>query len=81
MALNVVERVDGRARISLPGAALLFLGLSVACAAVPAAGFWLALADARLAGTAVAAGFSMACCTFPLLLVQNPGERALRGPL
>ncbi len=76
MALNVVENVGGRARGSWPGAAVLFLGLVAACAAVPAAGFWLALGDVQLAGSAVAAGFSIACCSLPLLLTQQ-----LRLPL
>ena len=76
MALNVVENVNGRARVSWPGALVLFLGLLAPCALVPAAGFWLALGDARLAGMAVAVGFSIACCSFPLLLGQQ-----LRLPL
>ena len=76
MALNVVENVNGRARVSWPGALVLFLGLLAPCSLVPAAGFWLALGDARLAGMAVAVGFSIACCSFPLLLGQQ-----LRLPL
>ena len=61
MTLNVVENVNGRARVSWPGATVLFLSLVAACAAVPAVGFWLALGDAKLVGTAVAAVFSIAC--------------------
>lgn len=76
MTLNVVENVCGRARVSWPGAAVLFLGLVAACAGVPAAGFWLALGDTKLAGSAIAAGFSIACCSLPLLVTQQ-----LRLPL
>ena len=76
MALNVVENVNGRARVSWPGALVLFLGLLAPCALVPAAGFWLVLGDAKLSGMAVAVGFSIACCSFPLLLGQQ-----LRLPL
>ena len=75
MVLNVVENAGGRAQVRWAGAGVLFLGLVAACAAVPAVGFWLVLGDAKLAST-VAAGFSMACCTFPLLLIQQ-----LRLPL
>jgi len=71
MALNVVENVDGQARVSWPGASVLFLGLVMACAAIPAAGLWLAFGDVRLIGSAVAVGFSMACCTFPQLIMQQ----------
>ena len=76
MVLNVVENVNGRAKVSWPGAAVLFLGLVAACALVPAAGSWLLFGDAKLAGMAVATGFSIACCSFPLLLIQQ-----LRLPL
>ena len=76
MAFLVVENVNGRARVSWPGAVLLFSGLIAACVAVPATGLWLAFGDARLTGIAVAVGFSMACCSFPLLLDQQ-----LRLPL
>jgi hypothetical protein len=41
MALKVVEVVNGRPHVSWPGAMVLFLGLVAACAAIPAAGFWL----------------------------------------
>ena len=71
MTFNVVENVGGRPRVSWPGAAVLFLGLVAAAAAVPAAGFWLAFHDITLVGSAVAVGFSMACCSWPLLLVQQ----------
>jgi hypothetical protein len=71
MSLNVVENVSGRARVAWSGASVLFLGLVVACAAVPSAGFWLALGDTRLASIAVATGFSIACCSFSLLISQQ----------
>jgi hypothetical protein len=73
MVMNVVENVNGRAKVSWPGAAVLFLALVASCALVPAAGLWLALGDAKLAATAVAIGFSIACCSFPLLLGQQRG--------
>jgi len=50
--------------------------LVTASAAVPAAGFWLALGNLELVGSAFTVGFSMACCTLPLLLIQR-----LRLPL
>jgi hypothetical protein len=76
MALAVVESINGRSRVSWLGAMVLFLALVAACAAVPAAGLWLVFGDARLAGLAVAVGFSIACCSFALLLGQQ-----LRLPL
>jgi len=76
VTLNVVENIGGRSRVCWPGAAVLFLGLVAACAGVPAAGFWLAIGNAKLAGIAIAAGFSIACCSLPLLLTQQ-----LRLPL
>jgi hypothetical protein len=76
VALNVVENVGGRARVFWPGAAVLFLGLVAACVAVPATGLWLALGDGKLVANAVPIGFSIACCSFPLLLTQQ-----LRLPL
>ena len=76
MALNAVENVKGQARVSWPGATVLFLGLVAACGAIPAVGLWLVLGDAKLVGTAVAVGFSIACCSFPILLIQQ-----LRLPL
>ena len=74
--VNVVENDNGRARVCWAGAVVLFLSLIAACGAVPATGFWLAFGDAKLVGTAVATGFSIACCSFPLLLIQQ-----LRLPL
>jgi hypothetical protein len=73
MVMNVVENVNGRAKVSWPGAAVLFLGLVASCALVPAAGLWLALGDDKLAAMAVAVGFSITCCSFPLLLGQQIG--------
>lgn len=71
MAISVVENVAGRARVNWAGASVLLLGLFAACGLVPAAGMWLAFADAKLVGTALAVGFSIACCSFPMLLVQQ----------
>lgn len=71
MAIHVVENANGRPRIVWGGAAVLFLGLFSASAAIPAIGFWLAFGEARLVGMAIAIGFSMACFTLPMLLLQQ----------
>jgi len=76
MALNVVEIVNGRPRVSWPGAVVLFLGLVAACAAIPGFSFWLAFGDARLVSTAVAVELWSACYSFTMLLGQQ-----LRLPL
>jgi hypothetical protein len=70
MAISVVKNVKSRAYVAWPGAVLLFLGLLAGCAAVPAAFFWLVLNDGSLAAIAIAVGFVIACCSFPLLLRQ-----------
>ena len=76
MAINVVENVEGRARVYWSGASVLLLGLFASCGFVPAAGMWLAFSDAKLVGTTLAIGFSIACCSLPMLLIQQ-----LRLPL
>ncbi len=76
MKLNVVENAGGRAQVCWLGTAVLFLGLFTASAAIPAAGFWLVFRDLKMVSSAVAVGTSMACCSFPLLLIQQ-----LRLPL
>ena len=80
MALNVVEIVNGRLRVSWPGALVLFLGLVAGCAAIPAFGFWLAFGDARLVSTAVAVGLWSACFSFTLLLGQQRRLQLARLP-
>lgn len=71
MAVNVVENVQGKARVHLPGAFVLLVGLYAACGLLPAAGMWLAFGDTKVAATALAVGFSIACCTLPMLIVQQ----------
>jgi hypothetical protein len=76
MAINVVENVQGVARVNWTGASVLAIGVLIACAMIPALGMWLAFADAKLVGTAMAVGFSMSCSTLPMLILQQ-----LRLPL
>lgn len=71
MAINVVENCDGRAQIRWFGVLALFIGLFVASGLIPAAGMWLLLGSPKLAGMALAIGFSMACCTLPMLVMQQ----------
>lgn len=71
MAINVVENVHGKARVRWLGALVLFIGLWTACGLIPAAGMWVAFGDSKLTGTAIAVGFSIACCSFPMLIVQQ----------
>jgi hypothetical protein len=71
MLVNVVENAAGKARVKWQGALLLFAGLYSACGLIPAAGMWLASGDTKLAGTALAVGFSIACCTLPILVLQQ----------
>lgn len=71
MAINVVENCDGRAQIKWFGVFVLFMGLFVASGLIPAAGMWLLLSSPKPAGMALAIGFSMACCTLPILVIQQ----------
>ena len=71
MAINVVENVQGAAKINWTGASVLAIGVLFACAIIPAMGMWLTFAAPKLVGTAVAVGFSISCCTLPLLLIQQ----------
>jgi len=76
MAINVVENAQGVAQINWTGASVLAIGTLFACAIIPAIGMWLVFADPKLVGTAMAVGFSISCCTLPMLLLQQ-----LRLPL
>jgi phosphatidylserine synthase len=76
MSIHVVENVHGKAHVKWLGAATLFLGLYSACGLVPALAIWLLSFDANATRTALAVGFSMACCTLPILIIQQ-----LRTPI
>ena len=71
MAINVVENCDGRAQIRWFGVFVLFIGLFVASGLIPAAGMGLLLGNPKQVGMALAIGFSMACCTLPMLVIQQ----------
>lgn len=71
MAINVVENCDGRAQIEWLGVMVLFVGLFVASGLIPATGMYLLLGSSKPAGMAIAIGFSMACCTLPMLIFQQ----------
>jgi|GEM_PF-3226732 len=71
MAINVVQNVDGKARVKWLGTFVLLVSLYSACGLIPAAGMWLAFGDTKLVGTALAVGFSIACCTLPMLIAQQ----------
>lgn len=71
MAINVVENCDGRAQIKWFGVFVLFIGLFVASGLIPATGMWLLLGGTKPAGMALAIGFFIACCTFPMLVLQQ----------
>lgn len=82
MAVNVVENCGGRVRVKWLGVLLLFVGLFLACGLIPAAGMWMLLGSVDSAGMALAIGVSMACCTLPLLVLQQlrlPIERLPPG--
>jgi len=71
MAINVVENVNGAARVNLPGVMILGLGILTASAIIPALGMWFVFADPKLAGTAIAVGFLFACGSLPMLVLQQ----------
>jgi len=81
MSLNVVELVDGKARVNWLGAVALFAGLFAACGLIPSGALWLWLGDVKVAGSALAIGFSMACCSLPMLIAQQLRLPAERLPL
>ncbi len=71
MAINFVENVDGRARICWPGAVLFFGALYLACAVIPAVGFWLWLGEAALVSNSLALGFGLSCLSIGAILGRS----------
>jgi hypothetical protein len=71
MAIHVVENCDGRAQINWSGLGILFVSLFVASGLIPAIGMGLLLSSEKSAGMALAIGFSMSCCTLPILVLQQ----------
>ncbi|MDX1963663.1 MAG: hypothetical protein SFX18_10950 [Pirellulales bacterium] len=71
MAIRVVENVQGKAHLNWLGLFVLFVGLLAACSLIPAAGMLVAFGNWKLAGTALAVGFSIACCSLPMLVIQQ----------
>lgn len=71
MSINVVESCDGQAKVAWFGVGILFVAIFIATGLVPAAGMWWWLGSAKPAGMALAVGFSMACLTLPVLVIQQ----------
>jgi hypothetical protein len=70
MAINVVENVNGIARVNWVGVSVT-IGLGCTCAIIPAIGMWLLFPDTKLAGAAFANGFAIGCGTLPVLVLQR----------
>ena len=70
MAINVVENVNGVARVNWMGVSVT-IGVVCTCAIVPAIGMWLLFPDTNLAGTAFSHGFAIGCGTLPVLVLQQ----------
>ena len=76
MPVNFVENVGGRAQVRWPGAILLMATALIACAVIPAGGFWLAFGDGKLVTTTLAVGFGIASLSCGAIL-----GRSLRLPI
>ena len=78
MPVNFVENVGGRAQVRWPGAILLLAAALIACAVIPAGGFWLVFDDRKLVTTTLAVGFGIACLSCAAILglsLRLPIER------
>ena len=73
MAMNFVENVDGKAKVCWKGAIVMLSALLLACAVIPAVGFWLAYGFGTLVSTALVIGFIIASLSFGAILGRNLG--------
>ena len=76
MAIHFVKNVGGRVQVRWPGTFLLLATALLACAVIPAVGFWLAFGDGKLVTTTLAVGFGIACLSCGAIL-----GRSLRLPI